>query len=587
MNKRLLIGISPWIIIGAVLVLGTVFLLMARESFDRQRVYATNLLMERGESVIRSFEAGVRTGIGLRWEHFQLQKLLMEMAQQQDVDHIVVVDEKGLIMADSDPSLIGETYGTDLDLKAVSRAPQSQWRRVPNVQGADTFEIYRQFKPYGEDEGGYAGLMRPDDVRQGSALPANGRAGRLIIFVGLDMGPIEAAGKADKRHTIMMMAVFLLIGVSGIISLLLAQGYLSTRMSLSRVRAFSDNLVANMPMGLIAVNEKGRVTFFNQAAASMLQRNEGEIIGKAAEDVLPSAFREILDMLVAGDKSFEDEIDFPSVDGRKIPLEVIGTVLADEAGLHEKILLFRDITEIRQLKEEIARNERLAALGGIAAGIAHEIRNPLSSIKGFATYFRQRYGDNHEDAKNAGIMIGEVDRLNRVISQLLDYARPMKMQLRKVALQDVLRHSLRMIEKQAKEKGVIIETDLPADVPATHIDPDRMHQVLLNLYLNALSAMENGGSLAVVLKNMSDGFVCVEIRDTGAGIAPQDINRIFDPYFTTKPSGAGLGLAVVQKIIDAHDARIQVASTPGKGTTVTIILPSLAGAPDQAGDKAL
>ncbi|PKN60529.1 MAG: histidine kinase, partial [Deltaproteobacteria bacterium HGW-Deltaproteobacteria-11] len=287
--------------------------------------------------------------------------------------------------------------------------------------------------------------------------------------------------------------------------------------------------------------------------------------------------------LKRGRRIMAGELDCPFSDGRTIPLEVIATVLngdttascphegGEAAGI---VFLFRDITEVRRLKKEIVRNQHLASLGSLAAGVAHEIRNPLSSIKGFATYFRERYRDNPEDEKIAGIMIQEVDRLNRVISQLLDYARPMTMQRQEITVQDVIRHALQMIETQAREKEITLQADLPADIPAAGIDPDRMKQVFLNLFLNALGAMETGGILSVALTELPDGCVRIEVRDTGVGIAPQDLGRIFDPYFTTKPSGAGLGLAIVQKIIDAHNAEIHVASTPGQGTTVTILLPA-------------
>jgi two-component system sensor histidine kinase HydH len=171
-------------------------------------------------------------------------------------------------------------------------------------------------------------------------------------------------------------------------------------------------------------------------------------------------------------------------------------------------------------------------------------------------------------------MIQEVDRLNRVISQLLDYARPMTMQRQEVSIQDIIRHALRMIEAQAREKGITLQADLPAEIPAAGIDADRMKQVFLNLYLNALGAMEDGGLLSVVLAELPGEHIRIEIRDTGVGIAPEDLGRIFDPYFTTKPSGTGLGLAIVQKIVDAHGGEIQVASAPGQGTTVTILLPA-------------
>jgi two-component system sensor histidine kinase HydH len=394
-----------------------------------------------------------------------------------------------------------------------------------------------------------------------------------VIFVGLDMGPIEAARAEDTRNTILIAVVFLLIGISGIISLLLAQGYRSARSSLSRVQAFSDNLVENMPMGLVAMDRESRIMAFNQTAEFVLRKTAGEVIGQMAGDVLPEACRDLLHTLEVEKQIIAKEIDCSLTDGRTIPLEVIATVLEEEDGARGVVVLFRDITEIKQLKKEIARSQRLASLGSLAAGVAHEIRNPLSSIKGFATYFKERYRDNPEDSQTADIMVQEVDRLNRVIGQLLDYARPMTMNRRETAIQTVIQHALRMIESQAREKGVVIQTELQADVVAVLIDPDRIKQVFLNLYLNAIGAMEGGGILSVALLSMTDRRIRIEVRDTGVGIDPKDLDRIFDPYFTTKSSGTGLGLAIVQKIIEAHRGEIQVASIPGLGTTVSVILP--------------
>ena len=573
MNKRRLAGVSPWIIIGAVLILAPIFLFMTQQNLDRQRIYTTKLLVDRGDALIRSFEAGARTGAGFAWGHFQLQKLLMETAQQPGIDYLVVTDEKGVILADSDPSQLGEIYGTDLDLTIIAASSQLQWRRKSNPEGADTFEIYRQFRPAREDDQEFHGRIRPDSAQGPTETRAGTDAKGMVIFVGLDMGPIEAARKEDFRHAVMMAALFLLIGLSGIISLLLAQGYRSARSSLSRVRAFSDSLVENMPMGLVAIDKSGRIVAFNQTAESILQRTATDVIGQSAEEILPETCRDFIGPLKRDRRIMAGEIDCRLTDSRTIPLDVIATVLQEHGRAAGIVVLFRDITEVRRLKKEIARSRHLASLGSLAAGVAHEIRNPLSSIKGFATYFRQRYRDNPEDEKTAGVMIQEVDRLNRVISQLLDYARPMTMQWQETSIQDTIRHTLRTIEAQAREKEIVLQADLQADIPAISIDPDRMHQVFLNLYLNALGAMQAGGILSVTLGERSDGQIRIEIRDTGSGIEPQDLGRIFDPYFTTKPSGTGLGLAIVQKIIDAHNAEIHVASTPDQGTTVTILLP--------------
>jgi len=596
--------VPPWLIIGAVAVLAPLFVFMTLQNIDRQKEQTSRLLVEKGAALIRSFEAGARTGIGMRWGGFQLQKLLMESAEQPGIDYLIVTDLNGTILADSDPSRLGMGYGLDLDLPGIFRSEALGRRQVPNSEGADTFEVYRRFAPTDDRSPGF-----PDPFSARSPLeapppgftasppprsagpPPPGRPAAsesvspgMVIFVGLDMGPIEEAHAEDIRHTIWMAILFLLIGCSGVISLLLAQGYRAAHSSLSRIKAFSDSLVENMPIGLVAADGKGVLIAFNQTAEEILDRSAGEALGKKAEEILPGSCREIFQALAEKGGLIEREIDCTMAEGKMIPLEVIATALNEEDGTFVgHVLLFRDLTEMRRLKQEVARSHRLASLGSLAAGVAHEIRNPLSSIKGFATYFRERYRENAADRETAEVMIREVDRLNRVITQLLEFARPMTMHRAPASLQALIRHSLRTVEGQAREKGISLESDLPPEIGPVSLDADRIGQVLLNLCLNSLASMETGGTLRVSLGRAGRQTVRIDIADTGAGIRKEDLPRIFDPYFTTKSSGTGLGLAIVHRIVEAHGGEIRIDSETGRGTTVTLLLPEAPLPPGPAG----
>jgi two-component system sensor histidine kinase HydH len=373
-----------------------------------------------------------------------------------------------------------------------------------------------------------------------------------------------------------MALIFLLITCSGIVSLLLAQGYRAARSSLSRIKAFSDSLVENMPIGLIATDARGRLSVLNRTAEAILGRTVGEVLGKPAEDILPGSCQELFQTLAAERRLIERETECVVAEGRTIPLEVIATTLREEnSDFAGHIILFRDMTEVRRLKEEIARSRRLASLGNLAAGVAHEIRNPLSSIKGFATWFRERYRDNPEDRETADVMIREVDRLNRVITQLLEFARPLAINRVQTLLPAVIRHALKMVEGEAHKKGIALETDLSTEIGENPIplDADRMTQVLLNLYQNAIAAMEAGGILRISLARQDERTVRITITDTGSGIPKEDLPRVFDPYSTPRSSGTGLGLAIVHKIIEAHGGEVRLESEPGQGTKVTILLP--------------
>jgi two-component system sensor histidine kinase HydH len=270
----------------------------------------------------------------------------------------------------------------------------------------------------------------------------------------------------------------------------------------------------------------------------------------------------------------EREIDCLVEGGRTVPLAAsVSGLRGPEGEPAGRLLLFRDLTEVRTLKREVERSRRLAAVGRLAGGVAHEIRNPLSSIKGFATYFRERYRDVEEDRRTAEIMIQEVDRLNRVIGQLLEFARPMAVEKRPVRPDVVARRALKLVESQAESQGVRLESRLPGGVRVS-MDADRMGQVLLNLLLNAVEAMPEGGTLELAAEiDEANRAARFTVSDTGQGIVRDDLARVFDPYFTTKPTGTGLGLAVVHKIVESHGGEVRVESEAGKGTTVTVEVP--------------
>ena len=576
-TKKFWVGVPPLVIIGAVLILVPIFLFLTLDSINRQRESTINLLKEKGAALIRSFEAGARTGMmGMRWGGAQVQSLLSETAQQPDIAYILITNVEGIILADSDLANIGKHYRSNVDLDRASRSREIEWRQVAGEDGSKIFEVFRRFSPIrGSLRGHHVSVTRNDWCRGHMSREGDAADSRQVIFLGLDMGPVETARKEDIRHSIFMTLTLLLICFAGIVSLFLAQAYRSTRTSLSRVKAFSDNLVHNMPIGLLAIDTDERIASFNQAAESVLKLSSNSAMGRRPAEILPHPLSEFFDQLKTRQGLIDKELDCPVNDGKIIPLEVVGTSLkgADDSAV-SWVILFRDLTEIQHLKKEIARTQRLASIGRLAAGVAHEIRNPLSSIKGFATYFKERYREIPEDHKTAEIMIQEVERLNRVIGQLLEFARPMNIRKKTASLEDVIKDSLKMVEAEARQKGIRVDFSNDPRTTEVRIDPDRIRQVLLNLYLNAIEAMESGGVLSVELKLENDsGGSRIIVSDSGKGIKKEDQPHLFDPYFTTKPSGTGLGLAIVHKIIESHGGEINVASRYGEGATVTIRLP--------------
>jgi len=574
-------GVPPWVLIGAVAVLLPIVVFVTIENINRQKEKSIHLLLEKGAALIRSFEAGTRTGMmGRQWSGFQLQQLLAETAQQPDIVYLMVTDETGKAIAHNSPELIGRIHGAELDLKQISGAKDLQWRQIIQPDGQKVFEAYRKFIPSGPP-GGRGMMRRHMQMMRGqsqSGWRENENISDLaqIIFVGLDMSPIEEAHKADVRHAVIMGAILLLVGFAGFTLLFLVQSYQSTRASLSRIKAFSDNVVENVPIGLLALDHQGKIAAFNRGAEAILQLSAPQTIGQPADRIIPP---ELLDEIHHSKKQtdvIEKEIECKTAGGNMIPLEIGASSLKDENDVFlGNVLLFKDLTEVRTLRREVARSQRLASVGRLAAGVAHEIRNPLSSIKGFATYFKERYPDRPEDQQTADIMIQEVDRLNRVVGQLLEFAKPVPVKPKPVSLQALLNDSIKLIRDRAAEKNISIQTKNNTRMAEVRIDPDRINQVLLNLYLNAIDSMESGGELKVEIS--SDGQrrnVVIQVSDTGRGISRENLSKIFEPYFTTKSTGTGLGLAIAHNIVEAMAGKITVVSDREVGTTFTVALPN-------------
>jgi two-component system sensor histidine kinase HydH len=559
------------VLIGAVAVLLPIFAFMTLQNIYREKEFTTRLLLEKGGALIRSFEAGTRTGMmDTQRGGFQLQRLLTETAQVTDIAHLIVTDAGGSVIAHSDLARVGSRYGEGIDIAAAAQSKTPEWRMVKASDGSPVFEVFRKFEPAGPP----AIMRRGQMMRrlpEGFEFPPDPAR---VIFVGLDTTAIDEARHADVWHAILMGTILLLAGFAGITLLLLAQSYRAARTSLLRIKAFSDHVVENMPIGLVATDSRQRVAAFNQVAESVLGLSAAAAKGTPAGEVLPPELWVQLRESAAARTVVEKEIECGLADGRRIPLEIGAGSLTDEAGRYlGSILLFKDLREIRTLRSEIGRSQRLAAVGRLAAGVAHEIRNPLSSIKGFATYFQERHRENAQDANVASILIQEVDRLNRVVSQLLEFARPVPIVARTADIPQLLADSLKLVEAQAREKGIAVNLENRAALRHAAVDTDRLSQILLNLYLNALDAMEPGGRLMVDLADgAKPGSLEIRVTDTGCGIAPEHLAHVFEPYFTTKPHGTGLGLTIAHNIAQAMDGELTLESRPAAGTTFTLKL---------------
>ncbi|MCF6248418.1 MAG: ATP-binding protein, partial [Desulfobacula sp.] len=450
---------------------------------------------------------------------------------------------------------------------ALSSSPK--WRIVEDISDTAFFEVFQIFQPFLKGDDQQLQLSQKNKLKNDGLNGYN----QLYIFIGMGVRPFEDAMSRDLKHNIVMGLIIFFLGMAGFVSLFWAQNYTRSRKLLLDIRAFASEIVANLPVGIVASNSDYKITYINDVACALLGTKQKEAKGRPSNKILPNYIWKLHELIKKKQDVVEKKVTLISDNNKPLPVAVSATNIIDaNQNFVGYLFVLKDLSEIRQLEIKTQRIEKLAAIGSLAAGIAHEVRNPLSSIKGYVTFFGSLFESGSENRKAAKLMAEEVDRVNRVISELLEFARPSDLKLKKTDMHALINHSIKIVAHEAESSGIRIVKDIPSDLPEIMADPDRLLQVLLNLYINAIQAIKGEGQLKIRIKH-NNIRVRINIYDTGIGIPLQDRQKIFDPYYTTKKNGTGLGLAIAHKIIEDHDGAISVKSQENKGTTFIIYLP--------------
>ena len=377
-----------------------------------------------------------------------------------------------------------------------------------------------------------------------------------------------------------MAAILVLLGTATLFFILVVQNSYLVQRTLERMKSYTQYVVESMANGLISLDEKGVVTTINPAAVELIGISKAKAQGLSFDSLLPEYADEIGSVLWDDNTILNREIWYKHPDDSLIPMSLSATQVKDSSGGSlGAVILLNDLREIRELHERARRVEHLASIGRMAAAVAHEIRNPLSSIRGLAQYFAANdQNRDPEEQTYARTIVAESDRLDTVVSELLNYARPLQLNLAEISIEALFADTVRTTMLNTEKNGIEIDQDIKPDIPVVQLDRDRILQVLLNLTQNGMAAMPHGGRLALRARWLAElKSIQLIVEDTGTGIPEQDVPRLFEPFFTTRTHGTGLGLAIVHKIMDAHNGMIDVQSEEGKGTTMTLTIPQPPG----------
>jgi two-component system sensor histidine kinase HydH len=557
-------------IVGVVLLLLVLIGISTVRNLDRQEQTALNFLHRQGLALLRSLEAGARAGMVMpMWGEDAIASLIQETGKNEDIAYIYLYDEEGLIVHHSDPS----QNGRRTSWKPRFSEDNQVKRRVRNLpDGSHVYEVAKRFSPYSRS------AQFPGDNRttvHGHMMGFHAHPDGVIVL-GLRMAAFEEARSADFHHALIMAAILLALGTGALFFIFVIQNYYLVDKTLKQTQDYTAQVVANMPSGLLSVDRNGRVVSFNQLALELLGLEESKIKGMDFNEIIHFEDSTIQETLTEFCRVLHREIYHRSSSGEVVPLELSATPIVNESGVCTgAVIILRDLREIKRLEEQVRRSEKLAAVGKLAAGVAHEIRNPLSSIRGFAQFLRHTLSEMPKEQEYAEVMVKEVDRINKVVTDLLIFSSPMKAERASVGLEELMQHVVRLVQPDAEVRGVKIQSELAQDLPKVELDANQMTQALLNLLLNAIHMSEDGGKIKVGAA-VDGAHLRVWVEDDGPGISTEHMDKIFDPFFTTRDKGTGLGLAIVHSIVESHHGDIRVESpAPGKtrGSRFTMSIP--------------
>jgi len=519
-------------------------------------------VIARGLAIIRSLEASCRIGSRrMMGKGFDMASLINEIGAENKTAYILIAKSNGTLLLYQDRS-INKSLSIDKRDIEVLKDKKVPLIDIKRVNGVKVLEIKKIFSPLRGGRGMMRGRYRYFNKNE-----------YQIIKLGLFLKQWEESVRMEFLHTIISSTILLILSIGTIFFLFFVKRYKGVEEAHKSLKSYIERLIENLPDGLISLEKNGKIVTANPSALSIFSVKEDKLIGKSLSNWLSK--KDLLDKILSKGEKVTFETYLTISPEKKVPVFVSASPLSDEQGkIIGGVVLIRDLTEIKELEERLKRTEKLASLGRLSAGIAHEIRNPLSSIKGFAHLFAKKLSYDRELMEYATVMEREVDRLNLIITRFLQCAKPTPLKRRRFKIRELINYLKSLIKEKLKEKNIIFKTDYPKDDLEIFADFDQLTQLLLNLIINGIEASKEGGELLLSIELSKDkNNIIISVSDKGEGIKEEDLAHIFDPFFSRKRGGTGLGLSIAQKIAEAHGGDIKVKSVLNKGTTFSFVMP--------------
>ncbi len=352
------------------------------------------------------------------------------------------------------------------------------------------------------------------------------------------------------------------------------------------------SIIQNYSDAVIALDNDYKIFFWNKGAERIFGYTAEEMLGKTVDPIIPQELKEKGELQWLFEETLRRgyienyETERITKDGRRIIVNLSRGLIKDENGeILGSIAIVKDVTKVKELEKQIQHSDKLALIGQIAAGIAHEIGTPLNVISGNAEYIMMEMGEDNPYKEELETIISQAERIANLIKQLLEFARPRKPNYTKVDVNKEIAHVVELLRHQFEKSNIKLNLKFSDDLPYIWADCSQIHQVFLNIIVNSIQAINENG-LIEIETFARDGYVNIKFKDNGVGILPEHLDKIFEPFFTTKEAGkgTGLGLAVSKRIMDEHRGKIEVESTPGRGTIFTVKFPTYTTKEDEEDD---